>query len=330
MILEVSLFWFLPSPPVHSHRLKGFPVDIRWKRGSIGRRMVAHRRGLLWLGIALFALASLRTALGLPVLMIAALGLYLAYDRYVGKRSGAIAVPWQLLTFITSQAARRNYLIGEAVASRIPHVHPQSVLSDDTGFLILADDIPLELIGRALRALLRDRARLRRAVLPRPSLVNHTLGGMLVLAVLMTVLGLVGRLALWGLPAAVVLGKLLARRMNRPALNLLLLYTRFPAMAVESVFTVNPREFLGYPVPATLVGCRVELKAVRQEARVGWMARLRGRFRRASAEPLEEARNTLPESDLSLQPDSQVFLHDSPSTMSDASRAPDGTSGKLP
>ncbi len=283
------------------------------------RRVVAHRWGLFWLGIALFVVASLRTALGLPVLMIAALGLYLAYDSYVGKRPGAMAVPWQLLNVFTSQTARRNYLIGEAVASRIPHVHPQSVLSDDGGFLILADGIPLELIGKGLRSLLGDRARLRRAVIPRPNLVNDTLGGMLVLAVLMTVLGLAGHLALWGLPVAVVVGKLLARRLSRTAVHLLLLFTRFPAMAVDSVFTVNPREYLGYPVPSSLMGCRVELKRLRQEVRVGWMARLRSRVAPPPQDVLQEAPNVPPEADLASGQDSQVFLQDSSSTISDAS-----------
>ncbi len=284
------------------------------------RRLVAHRRGLMWLAMALLVLASLMTALGLPVLMIAAVGLYLAYDSYLGKKPGAIAVPWQLLNVLTSKAARRNYLIGEAVANRIPHVHPQSVLSDDGGFLIVADDIPLELIGKGLRSLLRDRARLRRAIAPRPTLVNDTLGSLLAVAILMTGLSLGGRLALWGLPVAVVLGKLLARRMNRAAVNLLLLFTRFPGMVVASVSTVDLHEHLGYPVSPALVGCRVELRLVRQEAQVGWKARLLGRVSRPSDERRDEdaevqAATAVP----SEQQDSQVFFQDSSSGMSGGS-----------
>jgi len=280
---EPDVFTSLP------HLSQGiFRMDMKWKKGSLARRVVAHRHGLLWLAIALFGLASLWTALGLPVLMVAALGLFLAYDSYFRKRPGAIAVPWQLLNVLTSKTARRNYLLGEAVANRIPHVRPQSVLSDDAGFLILADDIPLELIGKGLRSLLRDRGRLRRAVAPRPTLVptlvNDTLGGALALAILMTVMSFAGRLALWELPVAVVLGKLLARRMNRAAVNLLLLFTRFPAMVVESVSTVDPREHLGYPVSPALLGCRVELRLVRPEVPVGWKARLLGRVSRPSQE----------------------------------------------
>ncbi len=280
------------------------------------RRLVTHRRGLMWLAMALLVLASLMTALGLPVLMIAAVGLYLAYDSYFGKRSGAIAVPWQLLNVLTSRAAMRNYLIGEAVANRIPHVHPQSVLSDHGGFLIVADDIPLELIGKGLRSLLRDRARLRRAVAPRPTLVNDTLGSVLALAILMTGMSFLGSLALWGLPVAVVLGKLLARRMSRPAVNLLLLFTRFRAMVVESVSTVDLREHLGYPVSPALVGCRVELRLVRPEVPVGWKARLLGRFSRPSQQPREEAEVHAGIAVPSEQQDSQVFFQDSSSGMS--------------
>ncbi len=283
------------------------------------RRLVAHRRGLLWLGIGLFIVASLATALGLPVLMVAAIGLYLAYDSFIGKRPGAIAVPWQLLNVLTSKPARRNYLIGEAVANRIPHVHPQSVLSDDGGFLIVADDIPLELIGKGLRSLLRDRARLRRAIAPRPTLVNDTLGSLLAVAILMTGLSLGGRLALWGLAVAVVLGKLLARRVNRAAVNLLLLFTRFPGMVVASVSTVDLREHLGYPVSPTLLGCRVELRLVRQEARVGWTARLLGRLSRPSQEPREDAEVQAGTAVPSPQQDSQVFFQDSSSPMGDGS-----------
>lgn len=277
-------------------------MELRWKKGTLARLLVERRNALWWLAVVVFLAASVVTALGTPVLLVAAMGLYLAYDAFIAKRTGAIAVPWQVLNVLASKQARRNYLLGEAVASRIPHVNPQGVLSDRDGFLLLADDIPLELIGRGLRSLLQNRARLRRAVAPRPTLVNHTLGSMLVLALLMTGLSFGGPLALWGLPVAVVLAKLVGRRASRAAVNLLLLYTRFPALIVKTISTVQPREHLGYPVSPLLLGCWVELRLVREEARVGWLGRFLGRAKRPPQEASPEAVLAPPSAGLASSP----------------------------